>query len=330
MRCDYCGWHNSDGVNRCVKCNQLLVDTEVDLLGQSGADLNNEKTLPLNATVTFHRDINTSALGDGENDNSDIVYCVSCGYPMPLGSRICSACGSEIEEVQHEVSNVTADMMKKTVVDATGFVATVSASEVMPNNINTKATVRDIEAKIVKSMPNDNKMTVRDVRIVQTDTPSENMQMISANSTSARMKATVRDFSETVRESNITPEALKKTVRDFGSVESVESISDVKSERVIVNEPTSIEAKFFPMENFDGKIQPIVITAESTVLNRESVDPNNMFIEEDAQASVSYEDGAWYIKNEGNTHLVYVCPNHKVKIEKDDIIVIGNRRYIFQ
>lgn len=329
MRCDYCGWHNSDEVSRCVKCNQPLADSDVDISAQSYADLNNEKTLPLNATVTFHSMGNTPEKGVNDNEDRDLVYCISCGYPMPLGSRICSACGSDIDDEPHGVTNINTDMMKKTVVDAANIVAHISASEAMANKINTKATVRDIGANTVKAMPNDNKMTVKDIRDAQTDTPQGNMQVTPDCQMSANMKATVRDFTGAMKQADMTTVVLKKTVRDFGLEECVESIDNTVSEIVVDEQPTLIGAKFLPMENFDGKLQPVVITTESAVLNRESVDPNNLFIEEDSQATISYEDGAWYIKNEGKTHAVYVCPNHKVKIEMGDVIVIGNRRYIF-
>ena len=93
MRCQFCGWDNPEGKERCEKCNKPLneVESETPSNGQSAherlterqrnSSFNPKKTLRENAVLSSNATVNEAqevcpecgfALQDGE--------CVNCGY----------------------------------------------------------------------------------------------------------------------------------------------------------------------------------------------------------------------------------------------------------
>lgn len=74
------------------------------------------------------------------------------------------------------------------------------------------------------------------------------------------------------------------------------------------------------MLSFSGK----VIT-----LNRANTDPNNQSITSQEQAEMTCEDGEWYIIDKSAMHTTYVLASRKMKLQKGDIIILGNRLFEF-
>ena len=66
------------------------------------------------------------------------------------------------------------------------------------------------------------------------------------------------------------------------------------------------------------------------VINRMDIDPSNSSIDEDAHIQIEFSQGEWYVSDLSKLKNTYVQVNRKMKLEKGDVIVVGNRRYIFQ
>ena len=253
MRCDYCGWQNADGAERCVKCNQQLPEP-IDYPEVQEKVAAGYKTVnPLNATVPLHG-MNDEMM-QGDNLESAGEYCISCGYPIALNSRSCPACGTEI--------NVTP----------------VPVVEERQSKHSLKATVLDVNA----FMGGEGNIP---------DAHSAGNSMLG-----------VKEMSD-----------CKKTVRDF------------RTEMVSVAQ----ECRLVPMDNFNGLSGDVVLSGENVVLDRASVDPGNLTVDENAHASFTCENGEWYVNNLSKSRATYISTDRKVKVSKGDIIIIGNRRYIFQ
>ena len=126
MRCDYCGWLNSEGQERCVKCNQVLSVQKIE-------------------PVSVHSDVKA----EESSNNAIDTICTSCGYPIVTDVSVCPACGAEIvKEPKAEMENVD---FKATMRDAS-IVAMVSANSNLSSSsqsksasVNVKQTVRDID-----------------------------------------------------------------------------------------------------------------------------------------------------------------------------------------
>lgn len=70
-------------------------------------------------------------------------------------------------------------------------------------------------------------------------------------------------------------------------------------------------------------------SGQSVMLNRDNTDPGNPTITSQVQAEMVFEDGAWYICDKSAQQTTYVHAGRKTRLEKGDIIILGNRRFEF-
>ena len=163
---------------------------------------------------------------------------------------------------------------------------------------------------------------------------------------------TVRVLPEELMMEN-SPEALKATVREI----PVELLSDnptqnhidnAKTVRVLPEEllqddqvastPTSVSVepelpgfRLVPMDNFDGQLpQTLSFSGDEVSVERKDIPGADASIGEDVQVSFEYENGQWAVFEKGGRPVVYVAATHKVWLRPGDIIVVGNRRFIFE
>ena len=71
-------------------------------------------------------------------------------------------------------------------------------------------------------------------------------------------------------------------------------------------------------------------TGENIVLNRDNTDPGNPSITSRVQAELTFEDGAWYLLDKSALRTTFVHAGRKTKLEDGDVILLGNRRFIFK
>lgn len=293
MRCDYCGWNNPDGAERCVKCNQLLPEEmpEPEVAVEAPVQEVEEPKIYADprATVVFQ---NSSVVeAPAENAVSD-CFCPECGYPFSSADVTeCVNCGFKLKPVEPAPAPVA---------DVTPVVVPVATPEpaVAPKNNQMQQTVRDFGAY---------------------------NQQTQATPAQAPIHAPAAEFKRTVMDTGrIVPskrEQMKQTVRDLNAIE----IPQIKPQTVQVEEKHCL----LPMENFDGKSEKIALEA-TTTLNRANVDPENPTIDASGHASLVEKDGEWYIKNISKSQHVYISTSREIKLEKGDIVVIGNKKFIFQ
>lgn len=75
--------------------------------------------------------------------------------------------------------------------------------------------------------------------------------------------------------------------------------------------------------------QPLSYSGEQIVLNRANTDPNNQTITSKEQAILTHENGCWFIENQSEHKSTYIQVNRKMKLNDGDIIVMGNRYFVF-
>lgn len=85
-----------------------------------------------------------------------------------------------------------------------------------------------------------------------------------------------------------------------------------------------------PWEGEESKGQTQRYSGSSIILNRANTDPNNNSITSKEQALLSYESGVWYIEDKSRQQTTYLHVSKKTHIEDGDIIILGNRRFIFK
>ena len=87
--------------------------------------------------------------------------------------------------------------------------------------------------------------------------------------------------------------------------------------------------KLTPIVN-PGEAKPAPLSfSGTTVLNRGNVDPNNMTITSREQAELTCRDGKWYLKDKSDQQTTFVRKKGEIELEEGDIILIGNKRFVF-
>lgn len=220
------------------------------------------------------------------------AVCHKCGYPKLSTEENCPNCGAaaSVAVVAEKVTTEQKEEPKP-------------ASDIVHKQ-DTKATVV-LGTAIEQVVPTVNNAAEIGVNTKQT---VRDMSHIHGN-----MKATVRDFSP----ESFTPQA---TVSESAQPKSEPLKATVKSGVCLVAVDGLVEKE----------PQSIFCDAENMVLNRANVDSSNLSISEGEQAKITCEDGAWYIQDLSEMKNTYIRTDRKIRIEKGDMVIIGNRRYILQ
>ncbi len=114
MRCNNCGWINSDGRTACEKCNSVLGTMPQNVISRNpvSSDYSYKSEKASRPTERFEMreprptilDISKIANNQKNTESSDFIKndtteqhkdsCVSCGYPLLPDSSICPNCGT--------------------------------------------------------------------------------------------------------------------------------------------------------------------------------------------------------------------------------------------
>ena len=71
------------------------------------------------------------------------------------------------------------------------------------------------------------------------------------------------------------------------------------------------------------------LKGDSHNLNRENLDPENQTITSKVQAQLVCEDGQWYIQDKSAQHTTFIYAGEKTALKDGDVILMGNRQFIF-
>lgn len=296
MRCNNCGWENPAEVKRCEKCNQLLPEiSEMPAVAPAESTPAPADSAPAAA------------------DNNEVLNCPKCGYILVGGTSYCPNCGWEeqsnnnpIEPAPQSAPSQANSMMR------TVMMGSKQSEAPAPSPADTKKTV------VVSAMPEVEPMpTVSDTK----------KTVVMATTPEVEPMPTVSDTKRTVILGAIPEVEPTKSSRETKS-----TVRELPND-LIVEQPQataeSAQHTLTPVDGFSGNALAVALNGNSITLNRENVEPANMSIAEGAQAEVVCENGEWYIRNLSELKNTYICVERKTKLEKGDIIVIGNRRYIF-
>lgn len=68
---------------------------------------------------------------------------------------------------------------------------------------------------------------------------------------------------------------------------------------------------------------------ENIILNRTNTEPNNPTITSKEQAEINFENGNWFIENRSQLGTTYIAVNRRIQLMPGDIIMLGDRRFMF-
>lgn len=71
------------------------------------------------------------------------------------------------------------------------------------------------------------------------------------------------------------------------------------------------------------------LKGDSNELSRANLDPENQTITSKVQAIMTCEDGQWFIVDKSAQHTTFIYAANKTALKDGDIILMGNRQFIF-
>ena len=85
-----------------------------------------------------------------------------------------------------------------------------------------------------------------------------------------------------------------------------------------------------PIVNGEPAKAPLVFDSSKAVLNRDNTIKDNMTITSKEQAEIRLENGEWYIIDKSEKQTTFVRPAGAMKLNKGDIILLGDTKFIFE
>lgn len=85
----------------------------------------------------------------------------------------------------------------------------------------------------------------------------------------------------------------------------------------------------FPGENPKFAPQEVAFKGDYNELNRNNLDPDNNTITSKLQAALTNKDGKWFIQDKSAQKSTFVYAAEPTAIKTGDIILMGNRAFVF-
>lgn len=250
------------------------------------------------------------------------MRCVNCGWNNPDGLSKCQKCNQELREFNFEnhVGNESGHSMSHTVMDCgrhrdSGYDSCPQKGTVCPRCGYPVSAESPFcpncgfgpDEYVAASQKG--KATVRDVRdVLYDDHVKEDVMRRPEN-----LKRTVRSHDV----------AVKATVREI----SPEMFSDASD--AVRSDDRSF--RLMPLDNFDGRTPSVLeFKGDKATVGRHEISGKEASVPEDAKAMFEFDGNRWRVKDENGSKAVFVCASHPIEIAPGDIVVIGNRRFIFE
>jgi len=85
-----------------------------------------------------------------------------------------------------------------------------------------------------------------------------------------------------------------------------------------------------PIVNGEPAKEGLEFNGGSAKLNRENTIKDNMTITSKEQAEIVLENGEWYILDKSEKKTTFVQAGNKIKLNKGDIVLLGDTKFIFE
>lgn len=85
-----------------------------------------------------------------------------------------------------------------------------------------------------------------------------------------------------------------------------------------------------PVINGEAAKEGLEFNGSSAILNRENTIKDNMTITSKEQAEIVLENGEWYIVDKSEKKTTFVRAGNKIKLNKGDVVLLGDTKFIFE
>lgn len=250
------------------------------------------------------------------------MRCDNCGWSNPEGLTKCQKCNQELIPAPVSSSSAPANQgaFNQTIIDQTKVHSVsqdqqavacprcgypLSSSNTFCPNCGTQVSVEN---------PSEHVEYAKTVRIL----PEEFLETESPEIVEEHLKKTVREI----------PADLMNATQNSQTVRVLPEEMLCDEEDVQPKEPSF---RLILMDNFDGAT-PLAKKFEGadTIINGEALVSEGSYVPEGLEVEFTYADDMWALTDKTVEKAVYVSAANGVNVKSGDIIVIGNRRYIFE
>ena len=246
------------------------------------------------------------------------MRCDNCGWNNPEGLTNCQKCNQNLVppvSVAPAPAAISSNAINQTIVSpARQAVAPQPSSDVScPRCGYPMATESSFCPNCGTPVGRNAQQSQKTIRVL----PEEFLGQTQASAEPV-LKATVREI----------PVEMMDSSRNSRTVRVLPEEMIVENEPEITPEPSF---KLVPMDNFDGGVTSVKeFTGASAVVGRDSLVEADAYMPEGVSVEFSCEDGQWSVVDKGDTKSVFVSASHPVRLQSGDVIVIANRRFIFE
>ena len=120
MRCNNCGWINTDNESRCIKCNTELKGNNSSNTSREEQPVNYSGTIagtqaqPLPAAASGEQAGNDTGKQAKEKGNATLISCPECAYIYSSRATVCPKCGRPNHKKEKEAPAATNPVTMKT------------------------------------------------------------------------------------------------------------------------------------------------------------------------------------------------------------------------
>lgn len=237
------------------------------------------------------------------------MRCDNCGWNNPDNLEKCQKCNQDLRPVIAEVQKINEPeaieqpsapkVFKETTLDAERFMAS-----------NNKAVKPSVCPECCYPLMPDTDVCPNCGRTISDHSSVEVSHSVAPEIPELPKPPVSQKVQPEVKES-CDKHDMKKTVLEYSSV--------------LLEQQNS---KLVPLDNFDGKSSPVVLTGESLSIGRKDFadDPTVS----DEHCAFEYEDGKWYVRDTSGQRATFVLATRRIEIQKGDVVVIGNRRFVLE
>lgn len=248
--------------------------------------------------------------------------CKNCGFSNPDTNSQCEKCGSSLGVPKDRSSSI----LEKPSTATRNY-----------GGVDLKRTVADSEAfrEILNSAESDNGMHT--VRQSKQECPRCGYKLMAGETECPNCGETMGNVKPEVQQ---RPEPVSRHQQEIKPQNPAQPQQPAAKKQSPIGGtvtpwtdmyPTIGNCKLTPIGYEGEKNVPEAITLSGNehILKRDNTDPSNKTITSKKQAVLVKKDGAFYIQDKSEMGTTFVLAKNEIALKDGDVIMLGNRRFVF-
>lgn len=272
--------------------------------------------------------------------NTFYMRCDNCGWDNPDNTTLCVKCNTILQNIPQENKAATTSPQRTgggafagTISDGSAFAGTIPDSASAAGATAAEAaSMADADKDVMVPCPNPGcgYLNSRYVKAcVRCKTPLStaaggNVVGVPAAGESAPAVSPARTVPDGSRPQPTVPDRNYSRKAGAGTIDPY---------RMKIDSPPACHLRLVPRdgEHLDKETAEKEFVAGETPipLNRTNLDATNNSITSKVQAELVFENGKWLLSDRSELHTTFIRVGEKTELKEGDIIIMGDRKFIF-